>query len=130
MRDQFIRCDRIRSITRRAIVILANVCACFASKEAKLYAQSAAPFQRELGLPVRGLSQRITLKPKLAGGKSMVLFDEQGPGCIPHWWLTCSPGKAKGAEHEYIHDLRLRFFYDGQLEPAIDMTLAQYFAIL
>lgn len=118
-------------IILRTLGVMAAIGFLFSGHEINLTcAQGAALFERELGLPVRGLSQRVTLKPKLAAGKTLVLFDEEGPGCVLHWWLTCSPGKAKGAEHEYIHDLRLRFYYDGQAEPAIDMTLAQFFAIL
>lgn len=92
--------------------------------------RAAALFERELDLPARGLSQRVTQRPQLLPGKTVVLFDEQGPGCLLHWWLTCSHGRVEATGRERIHDLRLRFYYDGQQQPAVDMTLAQFFAIL
>ena len=44
-------------------------------------------FHAELELPVRGKSQRVTRRPNVAPGETAVLFDEEGPGCIHHWWL-------------------------------------------
>jgi hypothetical protein len=48
-------------------------------------------FTRELNLPVRGLTQRVTRREFIAPGDTFAFFDETGPGCIRHWWLTYTP---------------------------------------
>jgi hypothetical protein len=90
----------------------------------------AALFERELNLPVDGISKRVTQRPEIAAGETIHLFNQSGPGCIRHWWLTYSRGRNRATDKDWAHQMRLRFFYDGASEPAIDMTLAQYFMIL
>jgi hypothetical protein len=86
-------------------------------------------FQAELNLPVRGVSQRVTRRPDIAPGETEVLFNEAGPGCIRHWWLTYTPSEPKAVQ-DRIHDLRLRVYYDDTDLPGIDLTLGQFFAIM
>ena len=45
-------------------------------------------FSRELELPVGGVSKRVTLRSVVRSKERLVLFEEIGPGCILHWWLT------------------------------------------
>lgn len=93
--------------------------------------RATALFQRELNLPVAGLSQRVTHRPPaLKPGEKFVLFDQSGPGCLLHWWLTCSHGKNPETQRDYSHQLRVRFHYDGAKDPAVDLSIAQFFAIL
>ena len=87
-------------------------------------------FQRELDLPAAGTSQRVTQRPTLTPGETFVLFDEEGPGCIRHWWLTCSHGRNRATDADWAHQLRLRFFTDGGTTPSVNLTLAQFFMIL
>jgi len=87
-------------------------------------------FARQLGLPASGVSQRFTQRPGIWVGKTHVLFDQDGPGCILHWWLTCNNGQNPETKTDWAHQLRLRFFYDGSDKPSVDMTLAQFFMII
>lgn len=86
-------------------------------------------FQTELNLPIRGKSQRVTRRPQVAPGQTFILFDEQGSGCIHHWWLTYG-FKHEDDPHDPIHDLQLRLYYDGETEPTLDLPLSRFFAIL
>lgn len=92
--------------------------------------QSQTIFKLELGLPVKGISQRVTQRPEIKPNETFVLFDQAGPGCLLHWWLTCNQGKNPETGKDWVHQLRLRFFYDGAEKPSIDMTLAQFFMIM
>lgn len=87
-------------------------------------------FQHELNLPIDGTSRRVTQRPVVEPGQTFVLFDESRPGCIRHWWLTCSNGRDPKTDMDRVHQLRLRFFHDGSAEPSVDMTLGQFYAIL
>ena len=88
---------------------------------------SGQVFHRQLQLPVEGLSERVTRRVDAAAGETVVLFDEAGPGCLMHWWMTYQRG---GAVPDRAHEMRLRFFYDGAAEPTVDVSLAQYFSAL
>jgi len=90
--------------------------------------EAAALFDRELELPVRGVSKRVTQRPFIEPGKTVVLFDEEGPGCLMHWWLTYS--RKKNDIIDRAHQIQIRVFYDGSETPDIDVTLGQYFSIL
>ena len=85
-------------------------------------------FHAELELPIRGKSQRVTRRPNVAPGETAVLFDEEGPGCIHHWWLTYGY-KREGDTRDPIHDLQLRLCCDGEDDPTVDLPLARFFAI-
>ena len=86
-------------------------------------------FHTELGLPARGVSRRVTQRKTVAPDETLTLFDEAGPGCVLHWWLTYTPG-GESAARDRAHDLYLRIFYDGEETPAVEVTLAQFFGIL
>ncbi|MFC1736059.1 DUF2961 domain-containing protein [Candidatus Hydrogenedentota bacterium] len=91
-------------------------------------ASTASLFHRELDLPVKGKSQRVTQRRRIEKGDTLVLFDEEGPGCVLHWWLTYS--RKKTDPRDRAHDMRVRIYYDGSESPDVDVTLAQYFSIL
>jgi hypothetical protein len=86
-------------------------------------------FDRLLDLPARGRSIRTTVRPVIPAGATEVLFDSKGPGCVKHWWLTCSK-KEDGDAIDPAHRLRVRFFYDGEETPRIDLPLTTFFGIL
>lgn len=86
-------------------------------------------FENVLSLPGRGRSVRSTVRPKIQPGESAVLFDAPGPGCVKHWWLTCSKKERRGTL-DPAHALRVRFFYDGEDAPRIDLPLTTLFGIL
>jgi len=86
-------------------------------------------FEKELLMPVKGTSRRVTRREFILPGDTLIMFDEEGPGCLRHWWLTYTPG-GEDAFHDRAHDLLLRLYYDEALIPAVEVTLAQYFCIL
>jgi len=112
-------------INAQVIAVIAVVCGLLAGA-----ASGDTLFQQQLELPARGVSQRVTQRPTVKPNQTLVLFDEQGPGCILHWWLTCNHGQNPDTQADFAHQLRLRFYYDGQAEPVVNMTLAQFFMIL
>ena len=85
-------------------------------------------FHKQLELPSRGVTHRITRREIVESDETLTLFEETGPGCLLHWWLTYSFGKS--GELDRSHNLRIRIFYDEAEIPAVDVTLAQFFAIL
>lgn len=84
-------------------------------------------FHRELQLPRTALSERVTRRVNVAPGSTVVLFDEQGPGALLHWWLTYWPNDG---QPNVVQNLQLKIYYDGEAEPTVDVSLAQYFSIL
>lgn len=52
-------------------------------------------------------------------GVEKVLFDEKGPGCIYRIWFTAKNWDTSGT---------LRFYFDGQTTPTIEMTLTDFFS--
>ncbi len=64
-------------------------------------------------------------------GETHVLMDEQGPGVITHIWLTfLGPepqdwAKNGSANHQ---EMLLRMFWDGNLRPAVEAPVGDFFA--
>ena len=88
----------------------------------------AQVFDRRLSLPIRGKSQRVTHRMSFDPGSTLVLFDQEGPGCILHWWITHTPKREDPLDPP--HTLQLRITYDGHSSPTIDMPLAHFFGVL
>ena len=91
-------------------------------------ASTAGLFRHELELPVKGRSRRVTRREFVRPNETLVLFDEEGPGCVFHWWLTYS--RSKKDIRDRAHDMRIRVYYDGSQAPDFDVSLAQFFSIL
>ena len=88
-------------------------------------------FKPELNVPVKGLSQRVTRRHTIPPGEKMILFDEEGPGCIFHWWLTYSPRvKENQGENFHWEEFILKIYYDNEADPTVNMPLGQFFSIL
>ena len=90
-------------------------------------------FKQELNLPAKGLSQRVTQRIRVPAEDKIVLFDETGPGCIFHWWITYSPRadqRRDNRAYDIPHYLRVKIYYDGNSIPDVDVTLAQFFSLL
>ena len=86
-------------------------------------------FARELELPVKGKSERTTIREIVKDKKTITLFeDKRGAGCIFHWWLTTHINEAEN--YEPSRDIVLKFYYDGEEIPSVDISLADFFAIL
>jgi hypothetical protein len=89
-------------------------------------------FVRELGLPVRGLSERVTLCQRLEPDGSMLLFEKsRTPGCILHWSLAYG-WDVRGYARNYDpgHDLVLTIEYADTGCPITEMSLGKFFAML
>lgn len=82
-------------------------------------------FKPELGLPVSGTSKRTTIKANIHPGETLDLFDEPVHGCIFHWWLT-----HYWRDTTMMQDLKVRLYYDGEQEPTVEVSLAQFFSVL
>ncbi|MHC4982041.1 MAG: DUF2961 domain-containing protein [Planctomycetota bacterium] len=89
----------------------------------------SALFARELDLPTKARSERVTKRPTLEPGRTACLLHETGRGCLLHWWITFTR-KSPGDARDPAHDLHLKIFYDGQEDAAVDMPLAAFFATL
>jgi len=88
-------------------------------------------FKQELNLPVRGLSQRATTREVIPPGGKYILFEEEGPGCIFHWWMTYSPQSTENrAENFHWEEFILKIYYEDEEVPTIDMPLGYFFSIL
>ena len=72
-------------------------------------------FKQELNLPVRGLSQRATTREVIPPGGKYILFEEEGPGCIFHWWMTYSPQSTENrAENFHWEEFILKIYYEDE----------------
>lgn len=50
-----------------------------------------------------------------------VLFDEMGAGCLYRFWMTYGSSPADYASY------RLRFYFDNEVVPRLDMSIAEFF---
>ncbi|MFD2333625.1 glycoside hydrolase family 172 protein [Cohnella sp. GCM10020058] len=58
----------------------------------------------------------ITVK----GGETVVLADIEGPGIVMHIWMTLGGEK-------FFRDLVLRFYWDGEEEPSVEVPYGDFF---
>lgn len=86
-------------------------------------------FRQELQIPLKGKSQRMTIRESVRTGERVAIFDSKEKGCILHWWITFG-SDIKAIDRDAVHDFWLSFTYDGQSKPAFEMTLARFFGIL
>lgn len=71
----------------------------------------------------RGLGQGWKISPsvEIPGKETLILADIQGCGIIQHIWLTCS--------HEDWRSLVLRFYWDAEESPSIEVPLGDFFCM-
>jgi hypothetical protein len=62
----------------------------------------------------------------LPNGQQTALAEIAGPGVIQHIWFTVCEGTARG--RTVLRDLVLRFFWDGEEAPSVEMPLGDFFA--
>jgi len=70
---------------------------------------------RELGQGWK-VSPHIYVKPN----SSFTLAEIEGPGAIQHIWITCEP--------KYWRVLILRFYWDGEENPSVEVPFGDFFA--
>ncbi len=56
----------------------------------------------------------------LQAGQTVTLADVEGPGTIQHIWITVDP--------KAYRDCLLRFYWDGEASPSIEVPLGDFFA--
>lgn len=71
----------------------------------------------------RGLGQGWKISPsvEIPGKGTLILADIQGSGIIQHIWLTCP--------HEDWRSLVLRFYWDAEEAPSIEVPLGDFFCM-
>ena len=62
----------------------------------------------------------------LKNDETVTLADIKGPGVIQHIWITCADRGPRG--HTVLRDLVLRFYWDGEESPSIEVPLGDFFA--
>ena len=61
----------------------------------------------------------------IAPGEKVVIFDEEGPGCITHIWTTQA---GMGAKYFPRHVI-VRIWWDGEEEPSVECPLGDFFGL-
>ena len=59
---------------------------------------------------------------ELKAGQSKVLLDVKGPGIIQRMWFT-----VRDRSPEMLRSMRLQFFWDGSVKPAVDVPFGDFF---
>lgn len=62
----------------------------------------------------------LTVEP----GKTAVLADIKGAGCIRHMWVTVSCG-----DRHYLRKVVLRMFWDGETSPSVEVPVGDFFGV-
>src|ERR1051325_4545239 len=66
----------------------------------------------------------------LPAGKTTVLADITGPGCIKHIWITLPPpGKEYRPGPNPLRDVIIRMFWDGAKSPCVEAPFGDFFGI-
>jgi hypothetical protein len=81
--------------------------------------EEGLPFARPASRLGRGWKVSPFIKPK--AGETCTLADVDGPGVIQHIWMTTEPSHGR--------DMVLRFYWDGEPEPSIEVPLGDFFAV-
>jgi len=76
-------------------------------------------------LPSDFRSQRVTRRASVPPGKTLSLFDFEGPGCVRHFWITLGGNGARSGR-----PMHLRITTDGATQPQVDMRLDRFFGLL
>jgi hypothetical protein len=69
--------------------------------------------------PTGGNFDRRTVEP----GKTHVMLDHDGSGCITHVWITLS------GENTMFRDCVLRMYWDNEVNPSVEVPVGDFFGI-
>ena len=58
----------------------------------------------------------------VASGKTAVLGEIEGAGCIKHIWVTI-----RSSEEWYLRKLVLRMYWDGEKHPSVEVPIGDFF---
>ena len=83
----------------------------------------ADPATAPFGRSARNLGPGWKVNPfiPMKAGETTVLMDAEGPGVITYMWLT--------TDHNYLSELVLRMYWDGEAEPSVECPLGAFFAM-
>jgi len=67
----------------------------------------------------------------IAPGETITLFDEAGPGCIRHLWVTLKsrPTKLFNIPDQHLRWIVIRMFWDGEEQPSVEAPLGDFFGL-
>ena len=77
-------------------------------------AGTGAAAARELGV-----GWKVSPSIEIAAGETAILMDVTGSGVLRHLWLT--------TDRTVLRSMVLRIYWDGEPEPAVDLTLGEFF---
>ena len=60
----------------------------------------------------------------IAGGETLTLLDEAGPGLISHVWFTIASG-----DPNHLKALVLRMYWDGESTPSVETPVGDFFGL-
>jgi hypothetical protein len=66
-----------------------------------------------------GLGWKVSPSIDIAAGETATLMDVAGPGVLRHLWLT--------TDRTVLRSMVLRIYWDGEAEPAVDLSLGEFF---
>ncbi|MGD8237857.1 MAG: DUF2961 domain-containing protein [Armatimonadota bacterium] len=76
-------------------------------------------------LPREFDSHRVTTRPRVAPGQSIVILDADAPGCVRHFWITLTQRDESMGKH-----MLLRIRADGAATPQVEMSLDHFFGVM
>src|SRR5580700_12053409 len=60
----------------------------------------------------------------IAGGETLTLLDEAGPGMISHVWVTIASD-----DPNHLKALVLRMYWDGEATPSVETPIGDFFGL-
>ncbi len=67
----------------------------------------------------------------IAPGETKTIFDEPGPGCIRHLWVTLKsrPTKLFNIPDQHLRWIVIRMFWDGEQHPSVEAPIGDFFGL-
>jgi hypothetical protein len=84
--------------------------------------------QLGLELPKSGIPDRVGITRKISSGKSVVVAELDGPGCIRHLWMTLS--KPWNNYSLVNRKSIIRIYFDDAIEPQVEAPLGDFFGVM
>ena len=86
--------------------------------------------ESRLNLPERFRYERVVRKAKdYRAGDRRVIADLSGPGCVRHFYCVGSRGGSGGDLFNRNRAFIIRFYWDGEEQPSIEVPLADLFGV-
>ena len=86
--------------------------------------------ESRLSLPERFRYERVVRKAKdYRAGDRRVIADLTGPGCVRHFYCVGSRGGSGGDLFNRNRGFIIRFYWDGEEQPSVEVPLADLFGV-